>query len=857
MTDNSKPTSSVQLERPAISKYVLPNGLTLLVQEDHSAPVVSMQAWCAAGSTTEGKYLGCGISHILEHMLFKGTERRGNSEIALALQNVGGYVNAYTSVDRTVFHVDLPSAGWKTALDVLTDAIFHSTLPVDQYSKEQEVIRREFAMSNDNPGNSLSKLLFATAFAVHPYKYPVIGHLELYNKLTREDVLEYYHKYYVPNNLTFVIAGDVNPEEVKTELDKLTTGIERKPLEAPVIPDEPAQLARREDEKPFPTDTIRMAMSYHTPGITDPDAYALDLLAVVAGDGDSSRFNRDLVENKKMLRSVDVFSYTPGATGLWAATATFHPGSTVSTAEVESEITRLLEEFKNTPIGATELEKAKRKALADRAAEGKTMEGEANSLGNNWFVARDVYFSDTYLQKLQQVTAADLQSVARKYFTPGNLTVVRLVPESSAKAPIATTAKSKSSELEQVALKNGAPLVLKKDNKVPLFTVRAIVRGGLLVENAKDSGIGKLMLRLLDKGTTHRSAEQIADEIENLGGSIQTEFGNNTFSLSIEVLEPDARKAMDLLSDMLLNPVFPDSEFQKEKVQQLADIKLEQDKPLVLAGNALKANLYGPHPYGRNSLGTAETLASITREDVVRFYKNLWQPRSVVFAAGGSFDRDALVAAFEKSFPPSVFGASAGASQNLDVAFQGRGQDVLVATPKQQAIVEIGFPGCQVDSPDRPALEIINEALSDLGSRLFIRIREKQSLAYFVGTNQMLGVKPGYFIFYAGTEASKGEKVRSELLDEIHNIATGGLTEAEVSRARAKLVGSRLMESQTAPTLAYKGGLNVLYGLGLNYEDQLNARIAAITLQEVNQAAAKYFSGNNFVCVIVKPQAKP
>src|SRR5437867_7018600 len=199
-------------------KWILPNGLTIIVQEDHSAPVASVQAWCSTGSIDEDQHLGAGLSHILEHMLFKGTKTRGKSEIARKIQDVGGYINAYTSFDRTVFWIDVPKDGVVTALDILADAMMNSTLPPEEYQKEQEVIRREFAMGMDDPDRMSGLLLFSTAYQVHPYRFPVIGEIEIYNQLTQEQVMQYYKTRYVPNNLTFIVVGDVDAERVRQQI---------------------------------------------------------------------------------------------------------------------------------------------------------------------------------------------------------------------------------------------------------------------------------------------------------------------------------------------------------------------------------------------------------------------------------------------------------------------------------------------------------------------------------------------------------------------------------------------------------------------------------------------------------------
>jgi len=853
LTSSSDP-SPLSLEKQCVQSYLLSNGLTLLVQEDQSSPVVSVQAWCKAGSITEGNLLGCGASHLLEHMLFKGTTKRGNSEIAQTIQSVGGYVNAYTSFDRTVFYVDCPSSGWRTALDVLSDAIFHSTLPEEEFVKEQEVIRREFSMGFDNPQNVLFKSLFATAFQVHPYKYPVIGHLELFNKLTRQDILDYYHHFFVPNNLTFVITGDVIASEVHAFLMDATKTIERSILPDTYIPIEPQQLGRRELHLKFPTQVTRFMMAWHTPGLSHPDVFALDVLAIIAGEGVSSRLNQELVEKQKLLSGISAFSYSPAQSGIWGISALLSPDSKNSTNEVESAISTMLDDFKNHPVHETELAKARRKVMVGRASELKTVSGKAASIGNSWFTARDTSFDELYLQRISLVTAADLQRVAQTYLIPSHLSVVSLQPETHITTSLAATKVPAKSEPHLVQLNSGLRLVMLVDTKVPLVSVRVLIRGGSLAETGETSGISTLMTRLLSKGTTKHTAEQIATEIENLGGSIDTQSGSNSISISIEVLQTDLEKAIELLAEILLHANFPQHECEQEKRQQLTEIQLQEDKPTSVAQRHLKSALFGSHPYGWDSLGSVKNLEKITRSDLQNFHQSLLNPDHLVLTIGGSFSPEKARDFFTRYFPATAFSKTTTPFHHADPVFQGQGQTLELTTVKQQAVVMIGYPGVDIHSPDRAALELIDEALSDLASRLFIRIREKQSLAYFVGTQQIVGLQRGMFVYYAGTAPEKGEKVRDEILDEIFQMLSTGLDEGEVERARAKLLGQRLLQDQSASATVYKAGLNLLYGKDLDFEKQLNEKIRHLTRAEINASARKVFAEKNFICVMLKPE---
>src|SRR2546428_4055017 len=289
---NQDGSSVIALPASTAQKWVLRDGLTLVVQEERSAPVASVQAWCGTGSIYEDEKLGAGLSHVLEHMLFKGTKTQSSNAIAQKIQDVGGYINAYASFDRTVFWIDVPKAGVSTALAVLADAMMNSALPPDEYLKEQEVIRREFAMGLDDPDRQAGQLLFATAYQRHPYRLPVIGQMEIYNQLTQEQVMQYYKSRYVPNNLTFIVVGDVDGEKVHQQLADFFKSYPEKSLKPVFVPEEPPQLGRREVHNEFATELSRLSLAWHIPEITHPDVPALDLLSTILGEGRSSRLYR-------------------------------------------------------------------------------------------------------------------------------------------------------------------------------------------------------------------------------------------------------------------------------------------------------------------------------------------------------------------------------------------------------------------------------------------------------------------------------------------------------------------------------------------------------------------------------------
>src|SRR5262249_3092367 len=304
-----------------------------------------------------------------------------------------------------VFWIDVPKEGVTTALDVLSDAMMNSMLPPDEYVKEQEVIRREFAMGQDDPDRMIGQLMFKTAYQRHPYRLPVIGELQIFNQLRQTDVAEYYRDRYVPNNLTFVIVGDVDAGEVQAQLAKYFADYPSRGLEPRYIPAEPPQQGRREVNEEFSTDLTRLAMSWHVPGITHPDVPALDLLSTILGDGRSSRLYRRLREETGLVFGISAYSYTPGDPGLLGIDATLESANRV---ETEEAILELVREIQQKGVTAEELAKAKKISLGHSLGMLTTMRGQASDLGSNWFIPRNLNFTRDYLATMQQVSLSDI-----------------------------------------------------------------------------------------------------------------------------------------------------------------------------------------------------------------------------------------------------------------------------------------------------------------------------------------------------------------------------------------------------------------------------------------------------------------
>jgi len=834
---------------PGVSFTTLDNGLIIFVREDHSAPVVSAQAWCQAGSIHEGRWLGAGLSHVLEHMLFKGTTTRPGSRIDQEVQEAGGYMNAYTSFDRTVYHIDVPNTGAHTAIDILCDIMQHANLPPDELAKEMDVIRREMDMGQDDPGRRASRRLFEVAYTKSPYRFTIIGCPDIFNEIKPEDIRSYYTEKYAPNNVFYVVTGDIRAEEVVAQIKAAYAQGKARSLPAVVLPDEPRQTAPRTVIEEAAIELGHLHFAWHIPEVRHQDVPLLDVLSVLLGNGRSSRLFQQVREIKGVAHQVDAWTYNPGLTGLFGISAIMD-GDKFEVAR--DAILAEIERVKST-VSKEEVNKAIKQFVSATLATRKTMEGQAQNLGGNWVAAGDLNFSERYLAAVKHATPVEVQRVAREYLTAENRTLYALLPEGAAPKASALTETNHDHAIQKVVLPNGLTLLLKEDHRLPFVEFRAIFQGGVLVETPVNNGITQLQARLLLKGTGRRTAESIATEIESIGGSIDSYGGNQSFGVNVEVLSGDFATGLDLLADVLLNPTFPVDALEREAEVQVASIHALKDDLLKSASLAMRREMFGEKNFGLDALGTEAVVEKITVDDLQTFHRRLATPNNCVLAIYGDIQPAQVQAAVEQQF--GVWKASAGRPVLGVSTVELKGcKRLREIRDKKQAVLVVGYPGAKLDSDDRFALELIQESCSDLGSRLFLRIREELGLAYYVGAQNFAGVVPGYFAFYTGTEPAKAEQVEKELLREAELLRTEGLTAGELKRAKAKIIGQKKISRQELGHLASSTALDELHGMGYQRAELDDARYEAVTLEQIKAVAQKYLKPDALVVVVVAPE---
>jgi zinc protease len=836
----------------AVDRYLLPNGLTVILKADRSAALASVQVWVKSGSTHEGSYLGAGLSHYVEHMLFKGTERRAGREISATVQAHGGYINAYTTFDRTVYYIDLPSEHTGVAIDLLADTVLHSTFPAEECVKEKDVILREIAMTKDEPDNRMWDALFSTAFREHPYRQPIIGHRDVFSTVTRDDLLGYYRARYVPNNLVVVIVGDIDLVATRAAIAEHFGTAPRVRLAPVLVPTEPLQLGARTENRFEDVENTRAVMAWPIPGLAHSDAPVLDLLSGVLGGGDSSVLWQQIREKAGLVHSIDASSWNPGSSGLFCISFNSDADKRVAAiAAIQATLKRrAVQGF--TPA---ELKKTIRQMVVGEINTRKTMSGQASRLGAAEVVVGDLDHSRTYFQQLGQVTTADLRRVLKAYLVPGRLTTVSLNPLASAPSTAAVSAAARSgNDFSEVVLSNGVRLLLQPNRRLPNLHLRFLMQGGSLFEEGAKRGATSLLGTLLTKDTRSRTAAQVAEFIESVGGQFHAVAGNNSLGLAVEVLPTDSERAISVLEQAILAPAFKAATFALERDAQVAALQQDEDDVVTLARRHLRQKFFGAHPLALDAHGDISGVKALTAKDLANMHRSLCVGSNVVLAVAGDFDPRKLVPRlklFLNKIPKGRLSLpinEVGPSQ-LPAAVG----DFVEVQPREQAVVLQAFPGPRVNADDSYVAEVADELFSGMASRLFERIREEKGLAYFVRSGRVVGLDVGMFYFLAGTQPGKEAEVLSEIDAEIVRVQLGGVEPAELARCQARLKAGRRQSLQTNGSRSMQAALNALQGQPINDWRNYDGLIDAVKIPDLAAFALRNFQRSLRTQLIVKP----
>ncbi len=842
----SRFASSMRAER-----VVLNNGVVCIIKPDNNVKLVSIQIWIGVGSAQENEFLGAGLSHLVEHMVFKGTPTRKQGDITKEIENCGGVINAYTTLDRTVFWVDMPSEHWKKGLDVLSDAVFNCSFPEDEWQREKDVILREMAMYRDNPDSIVGELLFETLYLVHPYRIPVIGYEDIFKKLTREDILTFHRKYYAPNNAMIVVVGDIVPEEVKALLNETIGKMPRKNPILSVLPQEPPQLTTRIARKTGKYNLTRIEAGWRTVNITHPDSAVLDVLSRIIGHGRSSKLVDEFKEKKRLVYEISAWSYTLKDPGVFGISAIIDPAN-------EEVFLKELKEFvanlqKPESFATNEVEKARNAALNEIIESLQTARSQADRLGGGEFYAGSPDFAQVYLQQIMNVSIEKLVEAVKRYLQESKLTLAILAPDSAAVSGIEPPPAIIEKVIQKKKLSNGVTLLVREDHTLPLVSSCIVSCGGLLWENEDNNGITKLMAELLTRGTDKFSSSQFALMFEEKGASISAFSGNNSFGLRFQCLSQYFDVLFPLFADAFISPRFDTEQIELQRAVQLAEIARNEEQPMFYVQKNLREMLFAKHPYRFMTEGTSNSVAKITRDDIKAFHRKMLVSDNVVISIFGDITPDEAFKMAEK-FLKSIPQGTKPAIEHDVVPPPQLPARKECKLPREQAIIAIGFPGISIKDKFSDALSIIQKVLSGLSSELLTEIRDKRGLAYYGGARDFQGIEPGLFQIFVGTKSETVSEVESLIKEEIKRLVSKGVAQEEFERAKEQLIINTRRISQVNGELAMQCALFELYGLGYNYFLETESRLRSLTNADVKRAAETILDQKKAAISIVLPE---
>ncbi len=692
-------------------------------------------------------------------------------------------------------------------------------------------------------------VLFGTAFREHPFRQPIIGHRDVFAAVTRESLLAYYRARYVPENLVVVIVGDIDPAGMRAEVLRQFGAAPRQGLAPVLVPAEPLQLAPREDRRREDVEITRGVLAWPIPGLPHPDSAVLGLVAMALGHGDSSILWREIREKSRLVHSIDASSWNPWTTGLFCIAFTCDAGKR---AAAEAAIMRAVDRCAARGFTPGQVGKAVRQLVVGEINTRKTMGGQASRLGVAEVVIGDLGYSQSYFERLRGVSPADLRRVLRAHLVPERRTAASIEPlDPKAAPPSARVAAGGLPDFAETRLPNGARLLLQTDRRLPNLHLRLLFEGGPLHEEAGQRGATALLATLLTKDTRKRSADEVAQRIEEVGGTFYPVAGNNSVALAAEVLPPDAERALATLADAVLEPAFAAATFAIERDAQLAALRQDADDVVTFARKRVRRDFFGAHPLALDPQGDEAGVQALTPASLAALHRRLCVAGNIVLVVTGDIPSGLVpqLKAFLRRLPRGRTPAWTPWTQPLPA----RPGDFVEKQPREQAVVLQAFPGPRVLAEDFYVGEVADELFSGMASRLFERVREEKGLAYFIRSARVSGLDAGMFCFLAGTQPGREGEVLGEIDAEIARVQADGVEAAELLRCQTRLKAARRQGLQTNGARASQAGIDALQGCPVNDGKKYDARIDSVTRAQLAEFARRHFRPALRTQLVVRP----
>lgn len=858
-------------------KFQLKNGMKVLFLESHKSPVVSVQMWVKTGSADEKKGEE-GISHFIEHLVFKGTRKYNVGEIAATVEGSGGELNAYTSFDQTVFYVTISKQFSDVALDVISEMMGYPTFDPQEIDNEREVVLEEIKRGQDSPGRRASQLLFTNVFSKSPYGIPVIGYDKVVKKVSAKKIREFYQSRYVPSNMFLVVSGDFESKEMKSRVTEMFGGFAPYKLRKVARKKEPAQKAIRIKVEQAKFEQTTAYLTWRIPNVKHKDIAALEVMSAILGQGDSCRLMQTLRIKEPLTNSVGSFAYSMQDDGLFAVSLGLEKENlTKALTALIPELVRIVTE----PPTAAEMQKAITNFASHEVYSMETVDNIARKAGSNEFYYGDNDYYKKYMKQVYALKPADIQKIAKKYLkadTFGLSMMTNMEKKNAdrilkafakdlrkalreakaskqkpqrfaAKKFIINSAASKGVPVtERIVLDSGATLLIREQSDTPYVAMKAAFLGGARVEPEGQNGLTELFARNWLSGSKKFTEDEINLRVDELAAGIGAFGGRNSAGLSMDYLSPFEDKMLEIYADSLLAPQFSEIILEREKVVLKNQIKARNDNPAQLCILAFMQEIFKGHPYSRDLVGSDVTVNAVTSADLLGYYKKIAMAKNLTFTVVGDVDTGKWVKTLNeitKELPKGERIKNHFAPPKITES-----KHLYRELKKEQSHIIVGYQGLTLSSPERYTMEIIQSILSGQGGRLFIELRDKNSLAYSVSPMHMEGIECGYFGGYIGCSPEKAEKSIQMLKAEFNKLASDKISSDELVRAQRYLIGRHDIELQRKSTIGNAILFDDIYGL--DYRESLDVadKYFAVSPEDVQKLAEKIFAQPSIVSLV-------
>lgn len=829
----------------------LPNGQTLVIQENHSNPIVTIDTWVRTGSINETD-VNSGVAHFLEHLFFKGTKKHPVGEFDRILESKGAIINAATSKDFTHYYITIPSQHFDTALDLHSDMLSDPQIPRKELEQERKVVLEEISKDLNTPAKKVYNNLNDMMYTHHPYKRKVIGSADVISTIRREEILEFFNDFYAPSNMVTVVVGDVDTNKVVEKISKAFNAEYKKPVKKHFRKEFPLFTQKRKVEY-LDTQSGYMMIGFRGVNICDNDTFALDVLAEILGGGKSSKFYRNIKEQKGIAYSISASNGSYKDDGIFYISANYTPANA---EKLEKAIFDEINYIQKYGVTEEELNTAKKMIEQETYYARESTSNISSELGYILTLTGSSDLYENYVENIKKVSASDVQRTAQRFLGVNKSAVSIALPKKmenlETKAEIKHTAQkiSEAKGTEKYLVDNKSTLLINKHKNNDIIAISIIAKGGEFIE--KVAGEGTLAAGTMLKGTKKYSSQELAQLMEENGIKIEPACGEDYFTINVQTTTAQIDLTFEILDEVLNRATFDDYEIEKKRAEILNKIRQQRDVPMNVALEDFKTLIFENSVYSHTNKILEKTLPTISRDNVVNYYDKILDSKNVIISINGDIDSEKMITSFgailsDKNQPEFKFSQYKVTKLTAPKVVSKTIKDL------QTAWLFLGWQTSGItEKKDFVTLKVINTILGGgMSSRIYKNLREQDGLAYQLGSSYTPKALGGTFLTYIGTNPETLDYSRNKIKAEMERLKMEFVSDTELQDAKDRLKGSFIIALETNSEKASVVGLFEAMGLGYDFYEKYVKMIDEVTASDIVRVSNKYFN-NIYVESFVK-----